>query len=213
MVADRPAPILAVFTRGCERGRVKSRLARTVGDDAALEAHRALVGRTLEAARRSGLEAEVWLDGAPASLPAHGFAVRAQPTGDLGARMFAVVSDIVARGRAAIVIGTDCPVLDADYLRRAARALVDADVVLGPVEDGGYVLIGLHRPYSALFDAVPWSTPGVYAETLRRIAAAQLRSVALETLWDVDTEADWRRWRRFEGGGSTPDPRSSRSSR
>jgi len=84
--------------------------------------------------------------------------------------------------------------------------------VLGPVEDGGYVLIGMHAPHRFLFDAMPWSTPDVYAQTLRRIAAARLRHVALQMLWDVDTAADWRRWQRSEGG-ATPDPRSSRSSR
>ena len=208
MAGERAPPMLAIFTRGCEHGRVKSRLAQTVGDDVALDVHRALVVHAFEVARQSGLDAEVWLDGDAASLPAHGFAVRAQATGDLGARMLAVVADTVARGRAAIVVGTDCPVLDADYLRRAADALDAADVVLGPVEDGGYVLIGMRAPQPTLFEAIPWSTSRVYSRTLRRIAAAQLRHVALETLWDVDTEADWRRWRRLEGV-ATPDPRSS----
>jgi len=212
MAAERAGPLLAIFTRGCEHGRVKSRLARTVGNDIALDVHRALVVRTLEAARRSGLEAEVWLDGDADSLPAHAFAVREQPPGDLGARMLAVVADIIARDRAALVVGTDCPVLDAAYLQRAARALDHADVVLGPVEDGGYVLIGMRAPHAILFDAIPWSTSGVYEQTLKRVAAARLRHIALETLWDVDTETDWRRWRRLQQD-ATPDPRSSRSSR
>jgi uncharacterized protein len=212
MVGDRAAaPLVAIFTRGCERGRVKSRLARTVGDDAALDVHRALVRHTFDAVARSALEAEVWLDGDAASLPAHRFDVRAQPLGDLGARMLAVVADVVARGRSIVIVGSDCPVLDAAYLRRAATALANADVVLGPVDDGGYVLIGLHAAHPTLFSAIEWSTPTVYAETLRRVDAAGLERVVLETLWDVDDETNWRRWQRLRDA-AIADRRSSRSS-
>jgi rSAM/selenodomain-associated transferase 1 len=211
MAVEHSAPIVAVFTRGCERGRVKSRLARTVGEDVALDTHRALLRHTFDAVERSGLAAEVWLDGAADSLPSHAFDVRAQPFGDLGARMHGAIADIVARRRAAILVGSDCPLLDAAYLQRAATLLARADVVIGPVDDGGYVLIGMHAAHPALFTAMPWSTSAVYAETLRRVGIAQLRSASLEPLWDVDDEAGWRRWQALRAA-ATADRRSSRSS-
>jgi rSAM/selenodomain-associated transferase 1 len=202
------SPLVAIFTRGCERGRVKSRLAQTVGEDAALDAHRALVRHTFDAVASSALDAEVWLDGAADALPTHGFDVHMQPPGDLGARMLAAIADVAARGHAAIVVGSDSPVLDAAYLQRAAAALRDADVVIGPVEDGGYVLIGMHVAQPTLFTAMPWSTSSVFAETLRRSAAARLRCVMLETLWDVDDESGWRRWQALRAA-ATADRRSS----
>jgi uncharacterized protein len=180
-------------------GRVKTRLARVVGDVAALELQRVLLERTLRAVIESALDAELWIDGDPLGLPPHPFPVRTQCDGDLGERMFEVCADIGARGHAAIVIGSDCPVLDATYLHSAAAALADgADVVIGPVEDGGYVLIGMSRPRPELLLRMTWSTPSVHSETLARAKAAGLRTVVLEQLWDVDDAAGLRRWREQE---------------
>jgi hypothetical protein len=81
------------------------------------------------------------------------------------------------------------------YLGRAAAALQDHDLVIGPSEDGGYTLIGMSRPIPELFVDMTWSVTTVLRETLRRAAQLDLRVSQLDTLWDVDTAADWRRWR------------------
>jgi glycosyltransferase A (GT-A) superfamily protein (DUF2064 family) len=65
-------------------------------------------------------------------------------------------------------------------------------VVLGPAKDGGYWLIGLREEHPELFDNVPWSTPTVLRETLKRIEYANLTVQLLRELRDVDTEIDWR---------------------
>ncbi len=180
-------------------GRVKTRLARVVGDAAALELQRVMLERTLGALIDSKLDAELWIDGDPDALPPHPFRVHAQPEGDLGERMLAVCADIAARDRAPIVIGSDCPVLDAEYLRSAVEALAGgADAVIGPVADGGYVLVGMARPHPELFLRMTWSTSTVHAQTLQRAEAAGLRTVVLRELWDVDDAAGLRRWREFE---------------
>jgi glycosyltransferase A (GT-A) superfamily protein (DUF2064 family) len=98
----------------------------------------------------------------------------------------------------AILVGSDCPPLDADYLARAARALADHDAVLGPAEDGGYVLIGLARPVEA-FDGIAWGAPSVLAVTRERLAAQQATWHELPVLWDVDREVDLLRWRTCAG--------------
>ena len=75
--------------------------------------------------------------------------VRPQCDGDLGARMAAAVAEAGADGADAIVVvGTDCPSLDATVIERAFDALASADVVLGPATDGGYYLIAVRRPQS-----------------------------------------------------------------
>ena len=92
------------------------------------------------------------------------------------------------------MLGTDCPALSPDYLRRAARALADGnDAVFGPAEDGGYVLVGLRSPRHGLFSGPVWGTSTVMSETRSRAIALGLRFVELETLWDVDEPADLQR--------------------
>ena len=66
------------------------------------------------------------------------------------------------------------------------------DVVLGPATDGGYWLIGLRQVQPDLFQAIPWSTERVFAETLKRIRQRSLSVQILRELSDLDTEADWR---------------------
>ena len=83
------------------------------------------------------------------------------------------------------------------YLRGAIAALDDHDLVIGPAEDGGYALIGMDRPIPELFVDMTWSVASVRRETLGRAAELKLRVAQLDTLWDVDTVADWRRWRAF----------------
>jgi rSAM/selenodomain-associated transferase 1 len=196
-VAVEPA-VVVVFTRAPVAGRVKTRLAGVVGDSAALECHRALLQRTLQAVEASGLAAEIHVDGDPAALPPHRLPVRSQRGGDLGERMQRAIAAVCASGRPAILIGTDCPLLDAGYLLAADAALGGgADVVIGPVEDGGYVLIGLARPQPLLFAGMPWSTSTVRAETLRRAAQLGLHAVVLKELWDVDDEPGYRRWQQL----------------
>jgi rSAM/selenodomain-associated transferase 1 len=208
-VAVEPA-LVVVFTRAPAVGRVKTRLARAVGDAAALECHRALLQHTLQVVEASGLDAEICLDGDPAALPPHRLPVRSQHGGDLGERMQGAIADVCARSRSAILIGTDCPVLDGEYLLAADAALRNgANVVIGPVEDGGYVLIGMTRPQPKLFVDMPWSTPTVRAETLRRVAELRLDVVVLKELWDVDDEGGYRRWQQL---AATADRRPSKSS-
>ena len=211
MVAEsRSTPTLAIFTRAPELGKVKTRLARAVGERAAFDAHQMLQRRSIEVATASGFPAEIWLDGNLDALPIQQLAIFPQCAGDLGARMLHTIAHITARGHPAIIIGSDCPVLDVNYLRDAVRALDSGiDVVVGPVEDGGYVLIGMAQPQPALFLDMTWSTRTVLSETLERAAAAGLTTTVLDELWDVDNVADWQRWQSLTKA-LTPNQRPSR---
>ena len=63
-------------------------------------------------------------------------------------------------------------------------------MVIGPAEDGGYVLIGMRQPQAALFADISWGSERVLAETLARAKSLHLNYHLLPTLWDVDTPAD-----------------------
>lgn len=116
---------------------------------------------------------------------------RVQRGRDLGARMARAFAQ--AR-RPAILIGSDCPVLDPREIRRAWRYLRGGyDVVIAPAEDGGYALIGLRRPLPQLFGDIEWGSERVYAQTAKRLERYRWR--ALRTVWDVDRPADLERLR------------------
>ena len=102
-----------------------------------------------------------------------------------------------------LLIGTDCPALTSAHLRAAADALAQgADAVFGPVEDGGYMLVGLRDPSAAtrlqLFEGIDWSTERVMMQTRERLRAAHASWHELPLLWDVDEPADWLRWQRAQ---------------
>jgi uncharacterized protein len=120
-------------------------------------------------------------------------ALRRQCDGDLGARMLAALA---AANGPALVIGTDCPALTPRHLRTAADTLRSgSDAVVIPAEDGGYVLIGMRAAQSAMFSDMRWSTPGVMAETRRRLERLAMSWQEPFTLWDVDLPGDLERLR------------------
>ncbi len=113
-----------------------------------------------------------------------------QGEGDLGARMARAAQRVLAAGDAVVLIGTDCPALDAGVLRQAAAALRSNDAVMAPSADGGYALLGLRRFHSSLFEGIVWSTPSVAAVTRARLAALGWATQLLAQLHDIDEAAD-----------------------
>lgn len=197
-------PTVIVLLKAPRPGRVKTRLAATLGDALALAVYRQLAERQVRALPRDwpavicfappGAAAEMtaWL--APLAPPATVF--RAQATGDLGARLAAAGAAAFAGGATAVLlIGGDCPALDEPLLRTAAETLLQpgTDAVLGPAVDGGYVLLGLRAPAPGIFSGIDWSTARVLDQTRARLAAAGLRRRELPVLADLDDETDWRR--------------------
>jgi uncharacterized protein len=128
----------------------------------------------------------------------YGVKLKTQRDADLGLRMHRALSSALAAGESAILVGTDCPLLDAGYLARASLALTRHDVVIGPAEDGGYVLVALSRDVD-IFSDMPWSTPAVMAATRARVIALGASYAELDALWDVDTASDVARFRALRG--------------
>ncbi|HCP21359.1 TIGR04282 family arsenosugar biosynthesis glycosyltransferase [Marinobacter nauticus] len=116
-----------------------------------------------------------------------------QAEGDLGHRMAEAARNALTAGLPVILIGTDCPDLDANRLRQMAGELQNHDACLCPVADGGYALLGLRRFSPTLFTDIPWSTEQVAAITRQRLATLGWRLAESETLHDVDEPADLQR--------------------
>ena len=195
-----------IFAKAPTPGRVKTRLTPALGESGAAELQRQLIERTLRTAMAAGLGTlELWCAPGPddpfftACAERHGVGLQAQGEGDLGMRMARALESALAAGSPALLIGCDCPALTAAYLREAAAALAGGnDAVLGPAEDGGYVLIGLARsPLAQLFEDIAWGTASVMQETRTRLARGNWRWHELAPLWDVDRPEDLQRLRQL----------------
>lgn len=133
------------------------------------------------------------------SLLPPGLLWTAQRGQNLGARLDAALADAHAHGFGPLlVVGTDSPTLPPAFALDAFSVLHtgQADVVLGPTDDGGYYLVGLRQPAPGLFDAVAWSTPHAYADTAANAARLGLRLHVLPPWYDIDTADDLARLRR-----------------
>lgn len=180
-----------VFARAPRLGTVKRRLARDIGDRAALRFHTATLKallRDLAACRRFDVVLAVTPDRAVIRLPPRVARVD-QGRGDLGARM----GRALRRYRRVALLGCDIPEAGTADLRAAFRALGAADAVFGPADDGGYWLIALgpRRP-GDLFGDARWSTEHALADTLRQFRHHRVGFI--RPLADVDTVAEYRAW-------------------
>lgn len=193
-----PERRIAILTKVPAPGRTKTRLAATIGPQAAAAIARAFLDDTLALAARVAREVGATLvvhtdpdDPGPdflALLRAHGAAHAAQGAGDLGARLRRALDAAPAAAR--VVVGTDAPDLPAAYLVGAYGALARRPVVLGPTDasDGGYHLLGLApgAPAAWLEAPIRWSTRDALADTTAAATAAGL-GVGNGPAWpDVD---------------------------
>lgn len=210
--------LVILFARAPVPGRCKTRLAGRHGPRHAAAVHRRLCAGVLRAALGSGAAVEVW--GAPDA--GHGFFLRCrrqtgcrlrrQPGGDLGRRMARAIDTALAAGAQRVVlVGSDCPLLDAAAIRDALQALKQADAVLQPAEDGGYVLLGTRRTLAGLLAGIDWSSGRECRQTLARLRRRGWQLAQRPTLWDVDHPRDLLRARR-QGllprfPAAPPDPR------
>jgi rSAM/selenodomain-associated transferase 1 len=197
---ERRAATLAVMAKAPIPGYSKTRLIPRLGPAGAAELHALLLERTSKVASASEFDAVTFWCAPDRAAPGlavprdAGHELRDQPAGDLGARMLAAFRHQLAGGGPVVMIGTDCPQLEAAQLR-AARAALDAgaDATLLPAEDGGYALLGLARAEAALFEGVPWGTAEVLAATRARLDRLGWRVHELPAVRDVDRpeDVDW----------------------
>lgn len=126
-----------------------------------------------------------------------------QKGADLGQRMYNAMRCGLARYNRVILVGSDCPAIDADYLRQAVLALDTAPVVLGPAADGGYVLIGARTITQEIFADIPWGSDQVYAKTVAALARVGLGCRELPCQTDIDRPEDLPVWELLQGDTPT----------
>lgn len=199
--AERDRLLLVQFARSPLEGQVKTRMIPHLTAAAARDLHCELVTWTCRQLLASGLgDVEVHVAGDTCEplfercLALGASAVLQQQGAHLGERMYHAIREGLERYASVILVGSDCPGIDPAYLRRAAFALGEAPLVLGPAIDGGYVMIGANAIEPEVFRDIPWGTPGVYARTRAALSRMSMRWAELPALSDIDRPEDLTVW-------------------
>lgn len=193
---------LVVMARAPIPGQTKSRLAAEVGPRRAAEIYGSILRAVLPRLVPAGASWDAFVCAA-GPRPGHWFRRRfpqyrviRQSGVSLGDRLtHAFEACFRAGAPRVVVVGSDIPQLEADHVWRALEVLGEVDAVFGPSPDGGYYLVGQNRPGSAIFGNIPWSTRRVLETTLARCRELGTSIATIGSLMDVDTAADWRRYK------------------
>lgn len=193
---------LIIFARYPEPGKVKTRLAATIGNEQAAALYKEWAEKIFFESKQARNVSHRYLFYADPGdyKKVHawnndGFLLQAQNGTELGDRIKAAFRKTFDdKMKKAIIIGTDAPDLTGDMIDNAVRRLDTHDIVIGPANDGGYYLLGMNRYYPDIFDGIPWSTGEVFHATVRKIKGNGLRYYELPVLSDIDTIEDLNRW-------------------
>ncbi len=193
---------LIIFAKAPVPGQVKTRLIPALGPEGACALYQKLLRHTLEQTR--DWPGERLLYCAPDTQDPllqtlaleHQLTLRTQQGDDLGERMARALAE---HSDGALLIGTDCPLLDYNHLTAAQQALIEHDVAIIPSEDGGYVLIGQRAPHPAPFTRMRWSHADVLRDTRTRLHDAGMSLWLGPTLWDLDEPQDLPRLQTIPG--------------
>lgn len=190
---------IGVFAKFWEPGKVKTRLARTIGNTQAAEIYKQFIRNTLE--RTSGIATRHTLVVTPErrlpdflDITPDGWSLETQSEGDLGERISAYFNlAFEHQFKKVLLVGSDSPTIPSEIIKKAFEELDHFDCVIGPSHDGGYYLIGLTNFQPEIFESIQWSSELVFQQTMERAAALKLSVSTLATWYDVDTIEDLKR--------------------
>ena len=188
---------LILFVRDPVLGKVKTRLAVSIGDEQALGVYKLLLNHTHTIT--AGLNCTKYVYYADRVISVDlwdkgNFIKAVQSGNDLGERMLHAFQSAFDDGyKKVVIIGSDCFQLSTELIFSAFDALNQYDAVIGPAEDGGYYLLGLKKLVPAIFKDKTWSTNSVCRDTIKDIESMNLSYKLLPILNDVDEAADLER--------------------
>ena len=184
--------LILIFTRNPELGKVKTRLAATIGNENALEIYIQLLEHTKKVALETPYDKQVLYSeeiNTNDMWEANYFQKKLQVGTDLGERMHNAFQGGFNDGYEKIVIiGSDLIALESSDISSAISKLDDNDIVIGPAEDGGYYLLGMKKVPENIFSNKEWGTDTVLKDTL--VDLASLKYLLLEEKNDIDTFED-----------------------
>lgn len=186
-----------IFTKNPVKGKVKTRLAVTLGEEKALAIYKQLLQYTYDITQHVHSDKTVlYSENIPAKdLWSEGNFQKAVQEGEgLGERMLDAFEKAFSKGyQKVIIIGSDSLDITTELIEEAIDKLNNHDVVIGPSEDGGYYLLGMKKLYPPLFKNKKWSTESVFIDTIEDIMNLGITHYNLPTYSDIDTENDWNK--------------------
>jgi uncharacterized protein len=185
---------LIIFIKNAELGKVKTRLAATLGDEKALDIYKELLSLTQKITLQVDCQRYLYYSNfidVKDDFSESDFTKRVQIGENLGERMSNAFTEVLTNHSKAVIIGSDCAELQGEILSGAFADLAAHDFVLGAAEDGGYYMLGMKEAQPEVFANIEWSTDEVFTKTIENIKQLE-KSVAFSpTLSDLDNEADW----------------------
>ncbi len=195
--------ILMIFVKNPELGKVKTRLASTIGEGNALEVYKTLLAHTCTIVNSIGFDKAVFYSDSITHNDLWNdekFQKYLQEGEDLGEKMLSAFTFAFAIGyKNVVIIGSDCIQLTTKIIEEAFELLISNDVVIGPAKDGGYYLLGMNKLYKELFQNKIWSSENVLLDTLIDLKKINVSYKLLKTLSDVDREEDLGELRKLIG--------------
>ncbi|MEX2592354.1 MAG: TIGR04282 family arsenosugar biosynthesis glycosyltransferase [Anditalea sp.] len=184
---------IIIFQKKPERGKVKTRLAKTIGDEKAVEVYQYLLDHTHQQVALLHVPTFVFFDKEvqPEFLRNRNYHSAIQSPGNLGEKMKSAFQEVFDQGyQKAVIIGTDCKELEAEILSGAINSLESHDLVIGPALDGGYYLLGMKKIHPPLFENKEWSSSTVFSDSMKDVKNLGLDTCILKELSDVDIYED-----------------------
>jgi uncharacterized protein len=185
---------LMIFVKNPVHGKVKTRLAKTIGEQKALAIYNYLLEYTFKLTRDTDCHKVVFYSDFVDNNDIWDEAVfhkKIQSGRDLGEKMKNAFTTMLGHGfKKVVIIGSDCPEIRPALIDEAFGMLDYTDVVIGPATDGGYYLLGLKQMHDALFEKKSWSTPILLNETIGELKTRSVPFSLLPELSDVDEEKD-----------------------
>lgn len=184
--------LLLIFTRNPKLGKCKTRLAATIGDQAALDVYMILLRHTAEITKDLNCTKEVHYTEEPSSNDLWDkltYSKHLQNGKDLGERMYNAFKTGFQKGyQKIVIIGSDIYDLNSETIEEAFAKLEDSDYVIGPAKDGGYYLLGMKSMNKEIFFNKKWGTNNVLEETLNNLGNKNVE--LLQTKNDIDVYED-----------------------
>ncbi len=205
---------VCIFFKTPVPGKVKTRLIPAVGADGAAALAEAFFRDTWDSVKSLDWAVPIV---ASTEFPQSGFLrqpnfeVWLQGYGDLGKRLEKILTAALTRTRFGIALGADSPGIPARLLEQAHDALLSADAVLGPSDDGGFYLLGIRHCPPNMLSGIPWSQPTTFACTLERLRELGMKTAILEPWFDIDRPEDLERTTKSLAGGLIKAPYTAKT--
>ena len=185
--------LLMIFVKNLIPGMVKTRLAKDIGIDTALDVYQELVHHTHKITKKIEVDKsvyyseyveieDIWDNG--------DYKLTSQKGMTLGEKMSNAFDEAFDSYKKVVIIGSDCYDLNSKLIKTAFEMLEENDLVVGPAKDGGYYLLGMREYFPQLFQDKEYSTDKVLSDLLEEAEELELSVNKLPVLSDIDTLED-----------------------